>query len=206
MSTIRVHGYPGSTYTRAALLTLAEKGVAYELVPADLRGEAYRALHPWRKMPVLDHGDFRVYEALAVMRYVDEAFEGPALQPADAQGRARMMQWASAFNDYIGPKAVRGVLIPRFVLAPRGIPVDDASVARASASAHESFATFDAALARSPYLAGSAPSLADLLLLPVVAADAALAPEERFTTGYEHLADWARRMKARPSWAATKQG
>lgn len=200
---VTVHGFGFSTYTRSALLVLAEKGVPYVLVPARLRDPAYAGLHPWLKMPVLDHDGFVLYEAAAVLRYVDEAFDGPALQPDDVRARARMTQWISAFNDYVAPNAVRGVLIPRFVLAPRGTPVDDAAIARKAGLAHDALGRFEAALAESPYLAGPAPTLADWLLLPVLAADPALPAGEHYAEGHPRLADWTRRMQARPSWTAT---
>ncbi len=198
-----LYGSPFSTFTWSARLALAEKGVAYELRPAQLGAPEYEALHPWRKMPVLEHDGWRCYEAAAVMRYVDEAFAGPALQPAEVRARARMTQWLSAYNDYVAPHAIRGVLIPRFVLAPRGIPVDDTRVAEAAAKALGALRVFDAALADTPYLAGDAPSLADWLVLPAFASGGPLSGADRYTDGLPHLDAWLGRLAARPSFAAT---
>lgn len=203
---LTLHGSPFSTFTRSARLALAEKGVGYTLARAMLGDPSYTALHPWRKMPVLDHDGFRVFEATAVMRYVDEAFDGPALQPADVRARARMTQWMSAYNDYVAPHAVRGVLIPRFVLASRGVAVDDARVQEAAAKARSALAVFERALAASPYLAGEAPSLADWLLLPTVVMGDLLAAVDRFTEDLPHVAAWAGRLRERPSFAATEPG
>lgn len=200
---ITLHGFAFSTYTWSARLALAEKGVEYTLAPAKLRAPEYAALHPFRKMPVLEHDGFRVFEALAILRYIDEAFPGPALQPADAAGRARMTQWASAYNDFVAPAAVRGVLIPRFVIAPRGVAVDDAAIAAAAATAQGALAVFDQALSTAPFLAGDTLSLADLLLAPTVASAAGLSDGDRYTDGLPHLEAWLGRVAARPSWAAT---
>ncbi len=199
-----LHGSAASTFTRSARLALAEKGVPYELVPANLRAAEYAELHPWRKMPVLEHDGFRVYEAAAVMRYVDEAFAGPALQPADPRERARMTQWMSAINDYVAPAAVRGVLIPRFVLAPRGLPVDDAKVHASAEKAKAALAVFDAALTHTVWLAGDRPTLADWLLAPIVASGAGLTGADRYTDDLPHLAAWFDRVNQRPSFAATR--
>lgn len=201
-----LHGSAYSTFTWSARLALAEKGVAYELRAAKLRDEGYAQLHPWRRMPVLEHGDFRVYEAFAVMRYVDEGFSGPALQPATAAGRAAQTQWASAFADYVAHHAVRGVLIPRLVLADRGIPVDGAAVEEAAARARSSLAVFEARLAAVPFLAGDTPSLADWLLLPVWVTGNVLVGGERYTDGLPQLSAWAERLKSRASFAATVPG
>lgn len=201
---VTLYGSAFSTYTRSARLALAEKGVAYTLAPPRLGTPEHAARHPWQKMPTLEHDGWQVFETAAVLRYVDEAFDGPALQPADARGRARMTQWMSAFNDFVMPHAVRGVLIPRFVLAPRGAAVDSAKVAARAAAAREALAVFDAALADAPYLAGEAPTLADWLVAPVVAAGAGLEGAERYTDGLPNLEAWMARIAARPSFAATE--
>lgn len=201
--TLTLHGSAFSTFTWSARLCLAEKGVAYELRPANLRDADYAAVHPWRRMPVLDHDTFRVFEAAAVAQYVDEAFEGPALRPATAAGRARMAQWVSAINDYVAPHAVRGVLIPRFVLAPRGIPVVDAAVHEAAIKARAALAVFDTALANAPFLAGDLPSIADWHLTPIVASGQQLSGADRYTDDLPNLAAWLGRMASRPSFAAT---
>lgn len=200
---VTLFGSPYSTFTWSARLALAEKGVAYEIGAARLRSPEYTAMHPYQKMPVLKHDDFVVYEALAVMRYVDEAWEGPALQPANPRARARMMQWASAFGDYVAPAAVRGVLIPRFVLAGRGIPVDDAAVAASAAKAHTNLLPFERALGESAYLAGDTPSLADWLLAPVVASGMPLSGADRYADDMPNIAAWFTRISERPSFAAT---
>jgi glutathione S-transferase len=50
------------------------------------------ARHPFGKIPAFEHDSFRLYEAGAIARYIDEAFAGVPLQPADVRGRARMTQ------------------------------------------------------------------------------------------------------------------
>ncbi len=58
----------------------------------------YLARQPFAKVPAFEHDGFRIYETSAIMRYVDEAFDGPALQPADAKGRAIMEQAISVID------------------------------------------------------------------------------------------------------------
>src|SRR5215469_1352632 len=95
-TTVTLHGFRYSVYVRIARLVLAEKGVAYASVEvnpfaANVPAE-YLALHPFRRVPTLVYGDFALYETCAITRYVDEAFDGPALQPRDTRARARMAQ------------------------------------------------------------------------------------------------------------------
>ena len=89
-----LHGPAYSAYTRVARIVLAEKALAYRLEPVDILsddspGAAHLARHPFGFVPVLDHNGFRLYETAAITRYLDEAFDGPSLQPRDAQARAR---------------------------------------------------------------------------------------------------------------------
>ena len=90
-----VFGAPYSVYARAVRLALEEKGVQYELVPVDVFASGgpppeHKSRHPFGKIPAFEHAGFRLDEAGAITRYVDEAFPGPGLQPKDARSRARM--------------------------------------------------------------------------------------------------------------------
>ncbi|MCP4330437.1 MAG: hypothetical protein GY791_18595 [Alphaproteobacteria bacterium] len=86
MSDVVVYGFPQSTYVRTTRICLQEKGVAYTIESVDLSADDYPTLHPFRKVPAFRHDDFHLYETAAIARYVDMAFDGPALTPADARG------------------------------------------------------------------------------------------------------------------------
>ena len=93
MSTVTIYSMPGSPFLAAALYVLEERQVPYSLVPwkqADLRTDAHLALHPFGRMPVLDHDGFKLYETQAILRYVADAFPGEPLVPRDVRRRARM--------------------------------------------------------------------------------------------------------------------
>ncbi len=86
-------------------MTLAEKGVDHELVPVDVFAEGgppkwYLAFHPFGRIPAFEHDGFRLYETGAITRYVDEAFNGPALQPRDPRSRATMNQIIGLLDAY----------------------------------------------------------------------------------------------------------
>src|SRR3954449_12565633 len=51
----------------------------------------------------LDGKRVTVYETSAIVGYIDDAFDGPRLTPADPRQRARMNQWISAVNGYYYP-------------------------------------------------------------------------------------------------------
>ena len=83
-----------SVYVRAVRLALDEKGVAYRLEAIDIFADGgpppdYRLRHPFLCIPAFEHDGFALYEAGAIMRYVDAAFDGPPLMPATPRTRAR---------------------------------------------------------------------------------------------------------------------
>ena len=91
MSDIVVYGVPGSPYLRSALLGLHEKQVPFRLAVLDgiagARTEEHRRRHPFGRVPVLEHGDFGLYETQAILRYIDATFAGISLTEGCARGR-----------------------------------------------------------------------------------------------------------------------
>ena len=129
-----LHGYHYSVYNRIARLALAEKGLAYERVevnPFDPdRPASYLTLHPFGRVPVLVHDGFALYETGAITRYVDRAFPGPLLQPADPRALARMDQIVGVVDSYGYWPMVRQVFSHGFFRPRRGLTGDPAEVAR----------------------------------------------------------------------------
>jgi glutathione S-transferase len=117
MTEVFVLGFPRSTYVHIVRLMLTHKGVSYtfrDLEP-EMGSASHLALHPFDRVPILQHGDFTLYETSAIATYVDEAFEGPALQPKDVRARARMNQWISSVNSYYYPYMIYHVTHERLV-------------------------------------------------------------------------------------------
>jgi len=131
MSKLVIHGFPESSYVRTARMALEAKGVPYELQPIEFGSVDHLAMHPFGKMPYMTHGDVTLYETSAITRYVDENFEGPALQPVDVVGRARMSQWISAIIDYYYGPLIREYVIERVAVPRRGGVTDEVRVAAA---------------------------------------------------------------------------
>jgi glutathione S-transferase len=198
-----LHGYRYSVYNRIARLALAEKGVAYdraEVNPfAPDMPAAYLALHPFGRVPTLVHDGFAVYETGAITRYIDRAFPGPALQPADPRAAARMDQVIGIVDSYGYWPMVRQVFSPRVFRARTGQPVDEAEIARGLAASAKVLAALE------PLVADGL-TLADLHLGAMMAYFV-LAPEGAALLGqHPRLAAWWARLAARPSLAATDPG
>jgi glutathione S-transferase len=198
-----LHGYHYSVYTRIARLALAEKGVAYERVEVNPFAPdvpaSYLALHPFGRVPTLVHDGFALYETGAITRYIDRAFPGPALQPADPRALARMDQIIGIVDAYGYWPMVRQVFSHRAFRARTGQPVDEAEIARGIAASAKVLAALEP-------LVGDGVSLADLHLGAMIAY-LALAPEgTALLRQYPRLTAWWERLSARPSFAATDPG
>src|SRR5262245_136505 len=104
MSEFIVHSIPGSPFGRAVLTTLEEKGARYRVrpvMPGTLKSPVHLALHPFGRIPVLEHDGFRLYETQAILRYLDRMLPAPALTPADPKHAARMDQVLNVCDWYL---------------------------------------------------------------------------------------------------------
>jgi len=166
MADLILYGIPQSTYVRSARMACVEKGVPYTIEPAMPYSPPINAINPFGRMPSMRHGDFTLYETSAIMRYIDEAFDGPRLTPTEPRRRARMEQWMSAINAYYDRSMIRQIVLQYF-FPPSGTP-DRAVIDKAAEDAKKQIAVLDEALIEGPYLLGAEISLADLLLCPIL--------------------------------------
>lgn len=209
MTTPILYGATYSVYVRAVRLALAEKGVAYELVEVDVFAPggppaAYMARHPFGRIPAFEHDGFRLFESGAIGRYVDEAFDGPPLQPAGARSRARMNQIIGILDNYAYRTLVWDIFVERVRAPARGGTPDEARIAAALPRAATCLDTLQQLMDGAQFLAGPAPSLADLHAAPMFVYFR-MAPEgAALIQCHPALADWLDRMMARPSLAATR--
>lgn len=208
MADFRIHGLALSPYVRAARMGAAEKGLQAELIGIDeggLKGPDHLALHPFGRMPVLEHGDFRLYETQAILRYVDRIGTGPSLTPADPRLEARMNQLCGILDAYFFPNACVGIAFNRLVAPLFGIPVDETKIAASIPKAEIALAELARLLGDQAYLAGPDLSLADIMIAPQVSF-LNTAPEGKpLVAAQPKLAAWLDRMAARPSMQATQQ-
>ena len=202
MSEFIVYGIPGSPFLRAALATLEEKSALYRaepMAPGEHRSEAYRAMNPFCRVPVVKHGDFVLYETQAIVRYIDDSVPGPALQPAHPKAAARMNQILGINDWYVFPKVIATVVFQRIV-GPTimGATADEDICAAAMPEAQVCIDVLEGLLGESAYLAGDSFTLADLMLYPQLAY-LSQTPEGRSLLTGRQLAAWLERMSVRPA-------
>jgi glutathione S-transferase len=202
MTEVFVLGFPRSTYVHIVRLMLTHKGVSYtfrDLEP-EMGSASHLALHPFDRVPILQHGDFTVYETSAIATYVDEAFEGPALQPKDVRARARMNQWISSVNSYYYPYMIYHVTHERLVYPQLGIASDEKVVAHALPKVQRALDVLEKALGHgADYILGSELTLADFFMLPSTYAFGLTEEGKAMYPKYPLFCGWRARMEALPA-------
>jgi glutathione S-transferase len=206
---LTLHGYRFSVYLRIARLALAEKGLPYDRVEVNPFAEippSYLALHPFGRVPTLVHDDFVLYETAAITRYLDRAFPGPRLQPADPKALARMDQIVAAIDAYAYWPMVRQVFSNRVFRQHLGRPVDEAEIAAGLVGSAKALAALEALSAGGDFLIQDRLSLADLHLAAMTAYFTAAPEGSAVLARHPRLSRWWLAMSARPSLAATDPG
>jgi glutathione S-transferase len=182
-------------------LALLESGAAHELKLVDLdagqqREPAYLKLNPNGVVPTLLIDGTPFYEAAAALMTIAERHPGAQLAPAaDSTARAAWNQWILHLANTVQPAF-------RLWFYPHDIAADDATQTAIKNAMRRkieaAWERIDAHLAaHGPYLVGATVSAADLLLIMLLRWSRNM---PRPATQWPALADYAKRMKARPSW------
>lgn len=207
MSSFTVHSIPGSPFGRAVLATLIEKNAAFRFVavaPRAIKSEPHLSMHPFGRVPVLEHDGFRLYETQAILRYLDRLLPAPALTPADPKAAACMDQVLGIADWYLH-QGVNSIIGFQRVVRPRilGLPADEAAVAEAVPRAHVVFSELSRLLGGNSYFAGAQFSLADIIVASQMDFLAQTPEWAPLTAGRANLPAWLARVSARKSFEAT---
>ncbi|ESY14002.1 MULTISPECIES: glutathione S-transferase N-terminal domain-containing protein [unclassified Mesorhizobium] len=198
-----VYGADYSVYVRMVRLVLAEKGIDYDLVPVDVFAAEgtpawYFEHHPFGRIPAFEHGGFRLFETSAIARYVDEAFDGPALQPKDARTRATMNQIIGMLDAYAYRSMVWDVAVERL---EKEAP-DEALVANGLRQAETVLRVLTALNPPGPWLLGDQLTLADLHAASIIAYFVKVADGQKLLAAFADIQAWWEGIAKRPSLAA----
>ena len=167
------------------------------------RPAAYLTLHPFGRVPVLVHDGFALYETGAITRYLDRAFPGPCLQPADPRALARMDQIIGVIDSYGYWPMVRQVFSHGFFRPRRGLTGDPAEVTRGLEGSARVLAALETLAANDAFLVGPDLSLADLHLGAMVAYFTAAREGAAMLKDYARLSGWWEHFSQRTSLKQT---
>ena len=96
MSTeIEIYSAALCPFAHRSRLTLREKNVSFKLIEIDLQNKPanFLEISPYGKVPVLKHGENRVWESTIINEYLDETFPEPPLLPKELIQRAHARIW-----------------------------------------------------------------------------------------------------------------
>ncbi|PIF52647.1 glutathione S-transferase [Pseudomonas sp. 29] len=95
---LRILGKASSINVRKVLWTCAELQIPFTREDwgsgfKSTNDAQFLALNPCAMVPVIQEGDFTLWESNTIIRYLVSRYDGSHLYPTDAQTRARIDQW-----------------------------------------------------------------------------------------------------------------
>lgn len=201
---LTLHGYWRATAPYRVRIALHLKGLTFIDAPVDLleaeqRGEAYRALNPQALVPALEVDGVVLTQSLAILEWVEETHPDPPLLPRDPESRAVVRAMAAVVVCDIHPLNNLRVVQKLDELGfPRGSPAQRDWGAR---WIEDGFAALEFMVARhgAGFAFGPAPTLADCCLIPQIWSSSRFAVD---MTAYPSLAAVAARAGAHPAFQA----
>ncbi len=105
---LKLYHHPQTRSSRMIWL-LEEIGEPYEVEHVDIRSEggapeSYRAVHPLKKVPAMQHDGETITESAAICLYLSDAFPHAGLGPrAGEAGRGAYLSWLAFYAGVIEP-------------------------------------------------------------------------------------------------------
>jgi glutathione S-transferase len=201
---MKLYQFPLSPNCQKVVALAYEVGVPLEFATVDLftgqtRSPEMLAKNPNGKVPILEDGDFLLWESNAMLGYIAAKADRVDLAPTAPRERANVERWLSWHGAHFGP-AIRKVAFERVVkkLAGLGAP-DEALVQQGSDEFAVLAKVLDQQLSGRDHLCGQL-TIADFALATHVALTAScgldLAP-------YAKVSAWLERMVQRESLRKT---
>ncbi|MDH0335567.1 glutathione S-transferase family protein [Metapseudomonas otitidis] len=183
----------GNCYKVKLILELL--GQPYQWVPVDIlkgetQSEAFLALNPNGKIPVLELEDgTTLWESNAILNFLAE---GSDLLPTEPRLRTQVLQW-QFFEQYSHEPYVA---VARFIKRYQGMPAERAEEYQVClVRGYKALRVMEQQLSRTPYLVGDAYSIADIALY----AYTHVAEEGGFDlSGFPAIQAWMARVAAHP--------
>jgi glutathione S-transferase len=207
MSKPVLHGFFGSPFTRTVGMLLIEKDVDFDhnkinVLAGGPREPDHLARNAFGKVPVLEHEGMMIYETAAILDYVDTFFRGPSFTPTNVKDKARMDMAVGIGGSFGAPTLVFGVaayhLFPDFVGGQ-----DEEKRQNGIVGGRLVLTEMMKLKGNSEYIAGDAPSLGDLYLIPQVTYLAATPDADAVWSDIPGFQEWWTKVKELKSYNPT---
>lgn len=166
---MKIYGFNFLTFNLTkVLLTAEEMAIDYELVTLNAmqgehKTEQHLARHPFGQIPVLEDKDFRLFESMAICRYlIESASSSTGLLSDNLRQRALQNQWVDMFLNATG-KHLATFFYQEIVMPRRQLPVDQKACDEANNMLKQQLPLVENRLQSKPYLFGAELSLPDIV-------------------------------------------
>lgn len=158
-----LYHFPYSQHARRIVSLLEECDIPYQLKHVAMdQGEhmssGFLKLNPNHQVPVLEDGEFRIYESNAILRYLCNQHRLTTWYPEDARIRGKVDQWLDWNQCRLSP-AVIDVVLNKVFLGKDG---DAAAIKRGEIRLKELLPILESGFDGKKYLACEHPTIADL--------------------------------------------
>jgi len=187
-----------SINARRVWVTLLEKGLEFESIVLKLNGDQFQPdfleLNPFHHIPVLVDGDFRVFESLAILDYLEAKYPDLSFMPKTAQdiAKVRMLELV-AVNEF--PPA--SIVLMKEML---NVPIETQKIEQAKKTVATTLQYFEDNLATDSSYFLEQFTYADIVVGTAVAAIPNLGIS---LEPYPKLTEWINNLNQRPSWQKT---
>ena len=170
---MKLYNYFRSSASFRVRIALALKGLPYDYAAVHIaRGDhklpAFSAIAADQLVPVLEDGENRLSQSMAIIEYLDETYPQPALLPEGAVARARVRALAQSIACEIHP--LNNLRVLKYLVKELKVG-DDAKNTWYRHWVREGLLSFERQLALYPsslYCWGDTPTMADCCLVPQI--------------------------------------
>lgn len=205
MNQVHIYGVQFSPFVRSVQMVCEEKNIPYEISfeiqgrSVEFKSDAHGLLHPYRKIPVVEHNGKILAETNSICRYLAANFAGPSLTPDDPWLQAKVDEWCELMTTYINFAIVRDYLLELVSSKGEdGKPRYDVLKANRPA-AEQAIQLIGAQLQDQDYLFAGQLTLADLITVPCLYYAASLPEKYALIAPDSNLIPYLQRIQQRES-------
>ncbi|HEY9808518.1 MAG TPA: glutathione S-transferase family protein [Halomicronema sp.] len=197
---LKLYHTPLSFNSRRVWMALIEKNLEFELVEVKLDGDQFKPefleLNPFHHIPVLVDGDFKVFESLAILDYLEAKYPQLALLPSDPQALAKVRMVEMVTVNELAP------VFMQLFMETIGMEESNAEKAeKQKQQVNTVLQFFESCLGEGLYFGGETINRADIVAGTIVYR---LPMFDVSLDGYEKLSGWCKRLQKLPSWKKTE--
>ena len=103
MAKLKIYGSPFSPFVARVVFAATAKGIKHEVAmpPGGMKISEHLGLNPFGKIPVIQDGNFSLYESAVIVEYLDGKQKSKPLVPKSAKAAAPLRLIAAVAGEYV---------------------------------------------------------------------------------------------------------